>query len=407
MWVVRNITEDDVDLFRRRLDRGFGNDSSEDPDARRRFTDVFELDRTLAAFDDDDIVGTAGALSFDLTVPGGNTVPMGGTTIVSVQPTHRRRGVLRAMMDAHLDDVAARAEPLAGLWASESSIYGRFGYGPATYRHVVSFDSAAADFREASSVRVELFDSPAEAAPLMKEIYERVRPTVSGMLSRSEQWWEVRHLHDAEQHRRGMSRRRFAICTSNGEPAGYATYRQKSQWEDFIANGKIGVEEVIAVDPTAQMALFRYLANIDLFTEVEWWNARIDDHLPLSITDSRRIKRKVVDGMWIRLMDVPAALHARTYETDGSVTIDVEDDTRPEVSGTYSLEVVDGVARCERTTGAAELACAIDVLGHLYLGGGDAYAMAAAGRLRGEVEAVRRAHRMFRSDRAPWCPEVF
>lgn len=407
MWEVRAINEDEADLFEDRLARAFGGDGFDDDEGRRRFLELFELDRSVAVFDGDDIIGTGGAFSLELTVPGGNAVPFGGTTIITVQPTHRRRGVLRRLMGYHLDEVASRGEPLAGLWASESSIYGRFGYGPATYRHEVRMESPTVTPRGPEPKgRVHLIEQD-EAEPILRSVYERHRPRLAGMLSRSDTWWRLRRMRDDESTRGGKSARRYAVYEENGSIDGYATYRQKGEWDGFIATGEIDVNELIAVTPSAHRALWGLLTNIDLFPKVEWWNAPVDDPLPEQITDPRRVKRQLVDALWVRLMDVPAALEARSYESDGSLKMQIEDVFRPSTSGTYRLEVSDGEVRCERVDDAPDVSCDIDVIGHLYLGGGNARTMSVAGRLVGDPEAVGLMHRMFGTDRAPWCPEVF
>jgi predicted acetyltransferase len=150
MWDVRNITEAEDDLFRARISLAFGRDLDSDESARERYLAIFERERSFAAFDGDDIVGTVTAFSLGVTVPGGAEVPMGGTTVIGVKPTHRRRGVLRALMDRHLAEIAERGEPLAGLWSSEGTIYGRFGYGPATFRHVMEATTTALRFNPVS-----------------------------------------------------------------------------------------------------------------------------------------------------------------------------------------------------------------------------------------------------------------
>jgi predicted acetyltransferase len=244
-----------------------------------------------------------------------------------------------------------------------------------------------------------------EAKPLMREVYEQIRPSVAGMLTRSDGWWHARHLHEREGG--GSSKRRFAVCFDGEYVGGYVAYRQKGKWEDFIAQGEIEVSELMAITPEAHRALWSFLINIDLFTELEWWNVAVDDPLPEIVTDPRRVVRTLVDGMWLRLLDIPAAVRARVYESDGAIVLRVEDSTRPANSGTYRIEVVDGAADCSPTSDEPDVTCDVDVLGHLYLGGGNALAMAAAGRLLGSPTAVTSLHRLFRTDRAPWCPEVF
>jgi predicted acetyltransferase len=408
MWDIRTITADDADLFRSRLSRGFGRDSDDDDAARERFEATFDFDRTFAAFDGDDIVGTCAAFSLGLTVPGGAEVPMGGTTIITVQPTHRRQGVLRRLMDRHLDEVADRDEPLAGLWASEATIYGRFGYGQATHRHMAKIENGGVVFRRppAESTRVRLVE-PDEAEKLLPPLYDSVRVTKPGMLTRSKEWWASRIFADPESWRGGKSAHRYLVCDVDGAPAGYAIYRQDAKWDDFVATGEVDVVEVVSSDPTAHLGMWSFLTSIDLFPKVSWWNMPLDDPLAVTITDTRKLRRTLSDALWIRLMDVAVALEARSYECDGVVTFSIADRTRPENEGTYRLEVADGAASCSRTSDIAELSLDTEVLGHLYLGGGDALAMAAAGRLVGGHGPIATLHRMFRTDSPPWCNEVF
>ena len=407
MWEIRTITSEDSDLFRRRLSRGFGHDLDDDEEARARFDAIFENDRTFGVFDGHDIVGTGGAFSLGVTVPGGAVVPMGGTTVITVQPTHRRRGILRDLMSHHLKDVADRGEPLAGLWASESSIYGRFGYGQATYRHKTELDATRVKFRDQEQKgQVRLFERE-EAESTITRLYADAVTRRAGMLTRSDAWWEYRVLADVESWRGGKSALRYAVYEVDGVASGYALYRQKSKWEDFVADGEVEVVEIIAEDGEGYRGIWSYLTHIDLFPRVSWWNAPVDDPLPLMITDSRRVRRSVADALWIRLMDVPAALTARTYERDGALTIEVRDNFGAGAGGVYRLEVVDGEPSCELVDTAPDVGLDLDVLGHLYLGGGNAVAMADAGRIGGDRGAVQSLHALFKTTLSPWCPFVF
>lgn len=246
-----------------------------------------------------------------------------------------------------------------------------------------------------------------EAEPVIRSVYEAARLETAGMLTRTDAWWRLRRIRDDESVRGGKSARRYAIYEEDGETLGYATYRQKEQWEDF-PEGEVHVIELITNTPSAHRGLWGYLANIDLFPKIEWWNSPVDDPLQFDVIDSRRVVRKITDGLWIRLLDIPAALESRSYEQDGTLVIGVDDPFRPDNTGTYTLMVEGTEAKCEKADGVEpDIVCEVDVLGHLYLGGGDAYGMAHAGRLRGRDEAVGTLHRIFRTDRAPWCQEVF
>lgn len=410
MWDVRPITASEVDRFRSRISRGFGHDGGTDQASRDRFDAVVELDRTVAAFDGDDIVGTGAGYSLGVTVPGGNEVPMAGTSIITVQPTHRRRGVLRALMDSHLADIEGHGEPLAGLWASETSIYGRFGFGPATYRHRALIDARTVEVHASAEEEpvVRFLDSSEDAGPVIRDLYERARPTRAGMLRRSEEWWAHRHLADPESWRGDGSTLRYVIAEAAGSPLGYASYRQKDSWDDFTSTGEVHVREMVTTAPEARRALWKFLMNVDLFPTVEWWNMPLDDPLSGSVTDSRRIRRTLVDALWVRVMDVKTSLERRAYEDSGEIVFAVSDATRPDNSGSYRLVVDDGTAECVRAPSAkADLTFDIDVLGHLYLGGGNAVTMAEADRIEGDADAVVSLHRLFRTTKPPWCPEVF
>ena len=406
---TRPITGDEVPTFLTRLRRGFGQDpSGDDVEADReveRFRAVAPLDRTVAAFDGDEMVGTLATFPFEVAVPGSAGLAMAGTTMVTVQPTHRRRGVLTAMMSDHLDDAAARSEPLAGLWASESAIYGRYGFGPATECDSVDMLQTHIEVSGPSG-DVRLIDTGA-AAEVLAPVYDAVAFGRPGMLSRTIAWWENARLHDPPGERHGMSALRIVVHESNGEADGYALYAQKGDWGEGFGNGEIRVWEVIALSGEAHTGLWRFLTNIDLFPRVGYWNMPIDDPLRWKVADPRRLVRKRYDGMWIRVLDVAAALSARSFAADGSIRLGINDTFRPTTAGTYELTVFEGKGECHRSDAVADVNLDVDTLGSLYLGGGHAVAAANGGRITGSEPDVIRLSRMFRGDTDPWCPEVF
>ncbi len=407
MIEIRSITSEDAYMYRSRVSQGFGQDVDTDDASKERFEALFDFDRTLAAFDGDDMVGTCAAFSLGLTVPGGMEVPMGGTTVVTVRTTHRRQGVLRALMSRHLDEIAERGEPLAGLWASEGTIYGRFGYGPATHLYEAKIHARHVGFAgrdHGGSARLLDVD---EAGPSIRRIYERGRLRRPGMLTRREAWWDHRVLADPESWRNGKSGHRYVVYEETGEPTGYALYRQKGKWLDSLPDGEVSVTEVISTTPDSHLGLWSFLLNIDLFPNVEYWNLAVDDPLPLVLDNHRRVARRLEDGLWVRLMDVPAALSGRGYEYDGVVVFTVHDSAPHGAAGTYRLEVAGGVGQCERVDVDPHLELDLSVLGRLYLGGGSLPSLAAAGTIEGGQEAMTTLHRIMRTDVAPWCPEIF
>jgi len=402
---VRPIVEAETAAFLAAIARGFGGDGT--PEDHDRFYANLPLDRTLGAFDGDQIVGTCGEFDFDLTVPGGASVPMAGTTIVTVRPTHRRRGVLTQMMRAHLDTARRRGDPLAGLWASETAIYGRFGFGAATDRYEIDIDTRLADLPEPPvNVTVSLVEGEV-ASGVIPELYEGIRLGRAGMLSRSETWWEHRRFYDPERYRDGASGRRYAIAFRDGVPAGYAMFRQKEKWESAVPDGTIRIIEVIAPDEGVRRALWHLLGNIDLFPNVNWWNAPIDEPVAWEASNRRIVKRTIADAMWVRILDVPAALDARRYDSDGRVTFAVTDAFCPWAEGTYELNVADGEASCREVDGDPEFRLDAAELGALYLGGRSVAELARAELVDGPRDALVRADRMFRTVVPPWCPEVF
>lgn len=402
---VRPITPDELAEFRKLLGLAFGFDPS--PDELERFERGLELDRTRAAFDGDEMVGTSGAFSLDLTVPGG-FVPCGGTTEVTVKPTHRRRGILRQMMRAHLDDVASRHEPIAALWASDSGIYGRFGYGMATETAEVTVPHLEKPLHRLAPepASVELVDLEA-ARLVLPRVFDEVRHRRPGFYARSDTWWEDRHFYDPERHREGATAQRFAVALSvSGEPEGYVRFRVAQKWEEGHGAGEIRVLELVDATPEAAAGLWSFLLGHDLVAEVKAERPS-DDTLPWLLAAPRRARRVVGDGLWVRVLDVPAALEARRYRAPGTVTFEISDPLG-RVDGRYRLEVAeDGTGRCRPTDDRPDLVLDVEDLGASYLGAPRFAAGLRAGRMRGDQAAAVAADLMFGWDPSPWCPEVF
>ncbi|QNG20779.1 enhanced intracellular survival protein Eis [Rhodococcus triatomae] len=318
-------------------------------------------------------VGVAMDLGFDLTVPGGAQLPTRGVTWVSVVPTHRRRGALRALLTELHTKIAATGAPLAALTASEAGIYGRFGYGPATVLDTVRFDRRFARFRDSTPDPGGVFIADAKsAAERLPGIYDRWRRLVPGAQSRPQAHWD-HTFADPEAHREGASALFFLV-----HPDGYATFRRAGG-----SGGKEAatvVDELVAVTPDAHIALWRALCGLDLTVTIEA-HLHADDPLRLQLTDYRLVRTTGrADDLWLRIMDVPAALEARTYAADLETVIEIRDPFL-DAGGTYALTVRDGRAQCRRTDATARVSTDIDVLGSLYLGGHRARTFAAANRL--------------------------
>jgi predicted acetyltransferase len=401
---LRPIGPDEFDAFRWVTAFALGFEPrAEDSLALR---DYFEYDRTVAASAGGRIVGTLGAFTLKVAVPGGSALPTAGTSFVGVLPTHRRRGVLRRMVAAHFADIRSRGEPLAGLWASEAPIYGRFGYGVAAYQNeqVIARDHVRlAGPPLAGEVRLS---DAIEAERVLPGVYERVRRAVPGMLERRDSWWRQRVLYDPPQRRGEASALAFALYEDAGGIQGTLTYRRIGR-PFGPAPQRIIINALMAATADAHRALWRYAASIDLVGEIEAWNRPADDPLAWLLEDRRKLRQTVRDSLWIRVMDVPAALAGRRYALAGKLVLKIEDAHCSWNDGTFALDGGPDGATCVATRAAPDVTLPIETLGALFLGGNSAHVLARAGRLAGDDAAVARMHAMFASPRAPWCPEIF
>jgi predicted acetyltransferase len=382
----------------------FGRDKPSE-DWSERWLNNFELARMHAAFDDGAIVGGAGAFSFRMTAPGGASVPTAGVTIVAVLPTHRRRGILRSMMRAQLDDVHARGEPLAALFASEETIYGRYGYGLASLNVKFDVDKAHSAFRPGveTAGRVRLVDA-ATAAAQLPAIYDAVRRATPGMLERPASWWEHRLLADPEEFRFGGSPKHFAVLEFDGEPRAYAIYRLHVSFGDLGPETTLRTIEVIAPDPLATASIWRYLLDVDWTMIVSARLQPVDHPLLLLLARPNFARPVLSDGLWVRLVDLEAALSARTYADDRPVVFDVLDEFCPWNAGRWKLEG----GEVSRTDDEPGISLDAADLGSAYLGGFTFRDLLRAGRIEELHEgAVYGADVIFRGEAAPWCPEIF
>ena len=379
----------------------FGFENS--PEDAERFALWIDVERVHAAFDGDAMVGGAGAFSYRMSVPGGS-IPAAGVTVVGVLPTHRRRGVLRAMMRAQLEDCRARGDLAAYLWASEAPIYTRFGYGLASrigsMRLAKERTAFAQPFTPRGAVRLVELE---EAARTFPPLYERAFAQRPGMSSRTKEWWETRRLFDDPARRRGGPKS-LALLELDGEPAGYAIYSVKQDWADGSSAGTVTITEAVAPTAEATRELWRWLLDFDWTSEFSADLLPLDHPLFLLLAEPRRMRFAVNDGVWVRLVDVAGALAARSYETGGDVVLEVTDSFLPENAGRYRI----GEDGAERTAAAADLALDVGALASVYLGGFSFGDLARAGRVEELREgAVDRADSLFRTGIAPWCAEIF
>jgi predicted acetyltransferase len=371
-------------------------------DFLERFARTLPYERMHAAFEDGAIVGGAGAFPFELSVPGGS-LPSGGVTAVGVQPTHRRRGVLRSMMDAQLRDIHERGEPIAALWASEETIYGRFGYGIAAWAGELSvpheWDAFAEPLEPAGTTR---FVTPEEARTLFPPVYDAVRRARPGMTSRSEEWWDGRQLHVSEEE--ASSPRRFVVHELDGEPVGYAIYRTQSSWEAGSATSRLMVREALGTTPQATAGVWRFLLDVDWMAAVDVSLVPPDHPLFLLLATPRRIRYRMGDGLWVRVVDVPAALSGRTYGEGGPLVLEVRDAVCEWNDGRWRI---DG-GECSRTDEEPDLVLDVAALGSAYLGAVPFTQLREARRVEELREGgVARADALFAWRPLPWCLEIF
>ncbi len=275
---IRGVHPDEWDAFSRVAELVFGDSMTDERRARAKAS--FEFDRGMTAVDDGELVATGGAYSLELTLPGLTTIPVGGLTWISVLPTHRRRGILRRMVERHFDDVLQRGEPASILIASESSIYGRFGYGPATQLVNYQIDPHHAAFaREVGGHgRVRAVGGD-EALQLLPAVFDRVRRGQPGEITRGQEWWST-VLGDPEWSRHGGTAAvNLVYEQAPGQAEGYARYRLRSRWEGMLAASTVMVEEVMALTPQAHATLWRFLLDVDLSANLELFHGRVDEPL--------------------------------------------------------------------------------------------------------------------------------
>ncbi len=419
-YPIRAITEDEFDSFRQVNNHAF-HSAPFTPRHRAAVISRFEFDRSLSAFDPatGSPVGNTAAFSFQLTVPGGS-LPAAGVSHVAVLPTYRRRGVLRSLMRRQLADVRDRAEPLALLWASEAGIYGRYGYGRASWHLAYTVRRGEGALLKAGAwenLRLRLAE-PADARAELGKVYDTVLPVRPGFFARNDPWW-LKVLDDPEEDREGACPLRCLLAEDDSGPRGYALYFGRGRWDDatFLPDGSLVVRELVAADPSASVALWADLLSRDLTVEFTAYQRPSDDPLLFQLADPRRMRPMVTDGLWVRITDVPQALAGRRYSAPVDLVIEVTDTDLPDNAGRWRLTTMgrpggsgpDGfAASCSRTADAADLTLDITELGAAYLGGTRVGALASAGRVtESRPGAVRQLSAAMSWDPSPWCPLIF
>ncbi|MET7828876.1 GNAT family N-acetyltransferase [Streptomyces sp. NPDC005386] len=405
---VRVLRQADWDKWYENLIRAFGG-VAESSEERELWNALTEYDRSLGVWDGEECVGTAGAFSFRVTVPGGASVPAAGVTMVSVAATHRRRGVLTAMMRRQLDDLRAGNEPLAVLTASEPAIYGRFGYGIGTLQINAEIDTGRVRLSVppgTDDVRLR-YAAPGDVLDVCEAVYARRVPERPGMLARQPGWERLQVL-DPEGERDGASPLQCVVAERDGSAVGYTRFRVKPGWGPAGHDGVVQLEDLEGTDAPARAALWRFLSDVDLTTTLRTRGRPVDEDWQHLVSDIRRCQVRLKDALHVRLVDVGAALEARTYQAPVDVVLEVEDAFCPWNEGRWRLTGDAKGASCVRTGDSPDLALSVRELGAAYLGGVPLVSLAAAGRVRELRQgALAAASMAFTSVVAPWLPHGF
>jgi predicted acetyltransferase len=365
---------------------------------------VLLLDRMHSAWEGERAVGGAASFPFELTVPGGR-LRAAGVTAVAVLPTHRRRGILSALMRAQLDDCQRRGEAVAYLWATEDTIYGRFGYGIASLSGDIEIARERTAYRGPAGppwqANLQALDG---AEPLIAPVYERVATVTPGMFARTPAWWQARVLADPDWQRVGTGQLQCVVLELGDGPAAYALYRVNFGSDRGAPTGAIDVVEAMGDSPDSTRAIWRYLFDIDWTARVRAHCLPLDHPLFLLLAEPRRLRFNVRDGLWVRLVDLAGALSARSYGTGEPIVIEIADSLCPWNDGRWRVSS----AGVERTGDPAELRCDVAALGSVYLGGFTWEHLVRALRVEERTAgAVARADRLFHTAIAPWCPQIF
>jgi predicted acetyltransferase len=415
-YPIRPIREEEFGAFYAVIEHAFNAQYPADEELRHEMG-VFEFDRSLAAFDGADMVGTAAALSLRMTVPGG-AAAVAGVTAVATAPSHRRRGILTSLMHRQLADLRERGEAVAALFASEAGIYARFGYGAATSDLNLTIRrgegallprAAAPGAQGPRRLRIA---EPRDATAELAKVFESVQRERAGMYARDDRWWE-HILWDPEHRRSGRSPQRCVIAEDDAGPCGYALYSVRPTWgDDGVPDGVLQIRELMATDPAAHAAIWNDLLSRDLVSEVRAVSRPVDEPLLCLLADRRRARPRLFDGLWVRLVSVPQALAGRRYSCPVDMVIEVADDLFAENAGRWRLRAPgraeDARATCERTSAAADVTLPVQSLGAAYLGGTTLGALARAGLAEqaapGAIAALSTA---LSWEPAPWSPTIF
>ena len=359
---------------------------------------IFQPERSLSAFEDGEVVGCTTSYSLEMMVPGGK-MPVGAVAQVSVQATHRRRGLNTRLMKRQLTDLHEWGDPIAVLQASESIIYGRYGYGMSSFEHTLDIEHGHGAYAHPHEPQGRLrYIEQDEARQVFPGVYERATLRRNGMVKRNDAWWDFRFARSGLTAEGGDPKSWYVKYEVNGRVDGYVRYRIDGETMDVI--------ELMSATDDAYTALWRFSLDMDLVTNIRAPRRAADEPLLWMLADPRRLEQSSIDASWLRLVDVPAALSGRTYAAEGSLVLEVRDSFCEWNDGRLRLDGGPEGAECRSTDQEPDLTVSTADLGAAYLGAVSFKTMYQAGRIEEHVTgALARANAMFATAQQPWCPD--
>ncbi len=417
---LRPVTDEEFLQWLRAESRAHSNRLDHDPEDLRPH---FDLSRSIAVFEGGNIIGGCQSHRLEMSIPGSasgsnRTSVVAGVANVAVQPTHTRQGVMTRMMRHQIHDIHDRGEPLAALFASESAIYERFGYGVGAqhefWRLERPHNAYARNYAPPGKV---VFIEAEEIGERLPDVYTRSTAARPGVFPKPpHKWVEEARAPDAHDptprvRGRGQGGLFYAAYEESGRLDGYAAYRSNRP--------SVVVNELMAATRDAAAALWRFCFDLDLMGVTEAVKRPLDDPLPWMLADPRRLQRTVRDGVWLRIIDVASALAQRGYAQPGRLTLEVRDRLCPWNEGRFRLEsspgsdtvgfdTAGGGADCIPVSSPPDVCIDVSALASAYLGAASFTTLAAAG-LADERSpgSLRRADRMFAVESLPWTPFSF
>ncbi|MFI6420376.1 GNAT family N-acetyltransferase [Streptomyces sp. NPDC050842] len=410
---VRAVTESDFPGWLLALQTGFLRPPNTSDDLVADRLANSDLARTLGAFDRDRIVGTLRSFRQEVSTVGGGSLTADAITQVTVSPTHRRQGLLGRMMSADLAAAKERGDAIATLIAAEYPIYGRYGFGPASWCTEWSVDVRRAGLdpkrtgRPDDGGRIDLSDGE-EIRKIGPALHRRLAGVRAGVTDRTTRGWE---LGTGLGYQLDPWKEPFYAVyrSASGEVEGFVAYSADDKWDDAKQPvNTASVRDLIAVTPAAERALWQYVCSIDWISTVRSGYRAPDDLLPLLLPDPRAAKTVTyVDMLWVRVLDVVRVLESRTYPVEGSLVLDLRDADGP-AGGRYRLDASPTGAACVRTADSADLVLDVAELGTLAFGDESAVRLARVGRVEEPTPgAAARADLLFRTPLRPFSPDIF